>query len=112
NDPGYTPTPYNAFDIVATQNGTVVTITPAQNVVGHAAGVPYTVSLNKGQTYSATATSTLAANHLVGSRVTSNLPIAITEKDDLLGFTSLGVYGADLIGDQIVPTNICGTEYI
>jgi len=36
------------------------------------------------------------------------------EKDDLLGFLSpiTGVYGADLIGDQIVPVNVLGTEYI
>lgn len=112
NSLSYSPTPHNAFDIVATQNGTTVTITPAQNVVGHAAGVPYTVVLNQGQTYSATAAGTAAAQHLVGSRVTSDKPISINEKDDLLGYTSLGVFGADLIGDQIVPTNVLGTEYI
>ncbi len=112
NDPGYTPTPHNAFDIVATQNATTVTITPAQAIAGHAAGATFTVVLNAGQTYCAEAASTLAANHLAGSRVTSDKPIAITEKDDLLGYTSLGVYGADLIGDQIVPTNVLGTQYI
>ena len=112
NSLSYTPTPTNAFDIVATENGTTVTITPSQNIVGHAAGTTFTVLLNAGQTYSATAASTIAAFHLVGSRVTSNKPIAITEKDDLLADFSLGVEGDDLIGDQIVPSNVCGTEYI
>jgi len=114
NDPGYTPTPTNAFDIVATQNGTTVTITPYNNIVGHAALTTFTVTLNQGQAYSATATSTLGINHLRGSHVTSDKPVAIMEKDDLLGFlsTTTGVYGADLIGDQIVPVNVLGTEYI
>ncbi len=112
NSLSYTPTPYSSFDIVATQNATTVTITPSRNIVGHVAGVPFTILLNRGQSYSATATSTLAANHLVGSRVTADKPIAITEKDDLLYMLSLGIGGADLIGDQIVPTNVLGTEYI
>ena len=114
NDLAYVPGPTNSFDIVATQNGTNVTITPSNNIIGHAAGVPFTITLNMGQTYSATASSNLAANHLLGSRVTSNKPIAITEKDDLLNFVSstTGVPGQDLIGDQIVPVNILGTEYI
>lgn len=112
NDPAYSPTPHNAFDIVATQNGTTVTITPSHDIVGHLGGTTFTVMLNAGQTYCAEAVSTAAANHLVGSRVTSDKPIAITEKDDLLGYTSGGVYGADLIGDQIVPVPVLGTQYI
>jgi gliding motility-associated-like protein len=67
--------------------------------------------LNKGETYSATATSTLANQHLSGSRVTSNLPIAITIKDDLLAGTPFGGC-ADLGGDQSIPLSIIGTEYI
>ncbi len=112
NSLSYTPTPHNAFDIVATQNGTTVNITPSRDIVGHLAGITFSVVLNAGQTYSATAAGTVAAQHLQGSRVTSDKPIAITEKDDLLGFTSLGVFGADLIGDQIVPVNVLGKEYI
>jgi hypothetical protein len=60
NGASYTPIPYNSFDIVATQDNTVISITPSQNIVGHVANVPFTINLNKGQTYSATATSTLA----------------------------------------------------
>ncbi|HLP21872.1 MAG TPA: hypothetical protein VK174_16275, partial [Chitinophagales bacterium] len=67
NNPGYAPVPYSAFDIVATQNNTTITITPSNAIVGHAAGVPFTVVLNEGQTFSATASSGLAAQHLQGS---------------------------------------------
>jgi gliding motility-associated-like protein len=105
NDP-----PRNSFDIVATENGTVVTITPAQNIVGHAAGVSFTINLNKGQVYSATASSGTPAGHLSGSKVVSNKPIAITIKDDLIRPFSLPC--ADLMGDQIVPVDNLGNEHV
>ena len=111
NNSGYSPQPFNSFDMIATQDNTTVTITPINAVVGHGAGTTYTIVLNHGQTYSATATGELAAQHLVGSRVTSDKPIAITMKDDLLSGTPFGGC-ADLGGDQIVPTNILGTQYI
>ena len=108
----YSPAPTNSFDIIATQDFTVVSITPSHNIIGHSAGVPFNINLNKGQSYSATASSNLGPNHLCGSRVTSNYPIAITEKDDLISFTSNTYLGRDLIGDQIVPVNVLGTDYI
>lgn len=104
----YAPTPYSSFEIVATEDNTSITITPSNNIVGHAAGVPFTITLNKGQSYSARATSQLAANHLMGSYVISDKPIAITISDD-----SVAKVGCrDLIGDQTIPTNIVGKEYI
>ncbi len=111
NNSGYSPQPYSAFDIVATQNATTVTIIPAQPIVGHSAGVSFNITLNAGQTYSATATGQLPAQHLMGSSVTSDKPIAITYKDDLMSGTPYGGC-ADLGGDQIVPINLLGTEYI
>lgn len=112
NSPNFTPIPYSSFDIVATEDNTNITITPSNPIVGHPAGIPFLIILNKGQTYSATAASGLAANHLQGSRVVSNKPIAITIKDDLLN--GLPLYGtcSDLCGDQIIPVNLIGTEYI
>ncbi len=98
----------NSFDIVATVDNTHVTITPTKDIVGHNANIPFTVILNKGQTYSAVAVSKVAAGHLQGSYITSDNPIAVTLKDDLVQVSSC----ADLIGDQTVPTNVLGTEYI
>lgn len=109
----YTPRPYSAFDIVATENNTNISITPSSDITGHTAGIPFTVTLNEGQTYSAAATGNLAAEHLMGSKVVSDKPIAITIKDDLLdGGSVFGGLSADQGGDQIVPVNILGTEYI
>ena len=110
---GSHPVPANsAIDIVATENNTVVTIIPSNTVYGsptmHAAGVPYTVTLNKGQTYSARQATITAAGNLSGTVVTSNKKIAVTIKDDSLNFQGC----EDLAGDQIVPVNVVGDEYI
>lgn len=107
----YIPTPYSSFDIIATQDATTVTITPKHDIIGHVAGSTFTILLNKGETYSAQAVSQLQSEHLGGSRVTSDKPIAITIKDDLLYG---GVYGGclDLMGDQIIPVNRLGRNYV
>tara|TARA_B100001245_G_scaffold236684_1_gene229892 strand:+ start:497 stop:1876 length:1380 start_codon:yes stop_codon:yes gene_type:complete len=111
NSSAYVPTAFSAFDIVATSDGTTVTITPSNNIVGHTANVAFTVSLNKGQTYSARATSRQAALHLAGSVVNSNKPIAITISDDAVTKASYGSC-EDLLGDQLVPLTVIGDEYI
>lgn len=105
------PKPYNSFDIVATENNTLVTIYVVSDVVGWSAGQTYTVLLNKGQTYSAVAVSNNANEHLNGSIITSSMPIAITVKDDFLS-SMPHAGGTDLTGDQIVPVERLGTKYI
>ncbi len=96
-----------AFDIVATQDGTTVTITPSIDIVGHLANVPFQVVLNKGETYSARTLITTASASLAGSHVVSDKPVAITLSDD-----SIVTGGWDIIGDQTVPVNLLGKEYI
>lgn len=107
---GYTGA-YSSFDIVATENNTTVTITPTADIVGHTAGTPFSVTLNKGQTYSATATSQAVFGHPAGSYIVSNKPIAVTVKDDSLNGTFWGGC-QDITGDQIVPVEIVGMKYI
>jgi hypothetical protein len=106
------PLPYNSFHIVATEDNTTVTITPRNAIVGHAAGVSFTVTLNKGQTYSAVAISQMAAYHLGGSRVTSSKPIAITVCDDSMYGGILGGTCYNQGGDQIIPVNLLGKSYV
>ncbi len=107
---GYNPPARAGFDIVATEDNTEVVVTPAHNAVGHPAGIPFTIQLNLGQTYSIIAESASANAKLSGSRVSSNRPIAVTIKDD----SSRGPSGpcADLNGDQMVPVEVLGNEYI
>lgn len=99
---------WSSFDIVATEDNTTINITPTKDVVGHVAGVLYTIILNKGQTYSARASSTLKEDRPVGSLITSNKPIAVTTKDDSM-FETLSY---DTAGDQLIPVNILGEKYI
>lgn len=96
-----------AFDIVATRDTTTITITPAIDIEGHPAHQPFQVILNRGETYSARTFNTSAGASLAGSHVTSDKPIAITISDD-----SILTGGWDIIGDQIVPVNLLGWEYI
>lgn len=100
-----------SFDIVATEDSTVIEIIPRKPIVGHVANVPFTIVLNQGQTWSGRASWVQANQHPFGTVVTSNKPIAITMSDDSLQGTPYGGC-ADIMGDQIVPTSIVGTEYI
>ena len=108
----HVPTPLSSFNIVASEDNTSVTITPTNNITGHLANIPFSFTLNKGQTYAAIATSTSAALHLQGSKVTATKPVAITLADDLLQGTAYGGPCEDLAGDQTVPVEVTGTEYI
>ncbi len=103
---------YASFDIVATEDNTTVLIFPSNDVDGHPALQQFSVTLNRGETYSCGFTGTNhiePLNHPYGSSVTSDKPIAISIKDD----SDHGIHGCyDLLGDQIVPVDIVGTEYI
>lgn len=109
----------SAIDVVATQDNTVVTFqlppgvqasygNPMTNI---APGGSYSVTLNRGQTFSLFPIykSSSTANKLSGTRVTSTKPIAVTIKDDSFKHTSGGCY--DIAGDQMVPVGIAGLEY-
>lgn len=109
NNNGYSnPVSRNVFDIIATEDGTTVTIFTPKALEGRAAGSTFTITLNKGQTWSGVATGPAAANHIAGAHVTSDKPIAITVSDDSI------VWGGahDMAGDQIVPVDVLGTRYI
>ncbi|HXB92581.1 MAG TPA: gliding motility-associated C-terminal domain-containing protein [Puia sp.] len=103
------PAATTSFDVVATQDNTIVTVTPSQPIVGHGARVSLTVALNRGQTWSAAGIYRDLNHHLQGSIVQSDKPVAVTLKDDL-------VWGdgtcADLIGDQTIPVSMTGSDYI
>ena len=110
--------PYSAIYIVATEDNTTVTITPTQPVQGpplRPAGVPFDIVLNRGQSVAIAPhdfanTGRAAARRLAGTRVVSDKPIAITTSDDSVRALPEGCF--DLIGDQIIPTRLIGTEYI
>ncbi len=114
NKSKYNPRALEKIDIVATEDGTVVEITPTETIVGHSANVNYSITLNKGQSYSIQApnddTSVTPAYSLNGTYIKSNKNIAVTISDDSV----IDEYGAswDLIGDQTIPVTVAGDEYI
>ncbi len=118
----YSPQPYSSILIVATEDNTEVTITPTKPAhPGRPAGVPFTVVLNRGQTYAVGPDNMIAGvhpragqlpeNRLAGTRIVSNKPVAVTTADDSVD-AHPHANCKDLIGDQIVPVSIIGTEYI
>jgi gliding motility-associated-like protein len=100
----------NGFDIVATENNTQITITPTAALVGRPAGVPFTITLNRGETFSCVAEGITAASHIGGTVVTANKLIAITLKDDSI--INPGAPCLDIAGDQLVPVSLAGNKFI
>jgi gliding motility-associated-like protein len=98
------------FIVLATENNTQVTITPKSNLIGRMAGVPFTITLQKGETYTCSAANNVATERPGGTLVTSNKPICISTKDDSLIYTGQGCQ--DTAGDQLIPDNIAGKEFI
>lgn len=98
---------FASFDIIATEDNTQITITPTKNIVGHNASIPFTITLNKGQTWSGQATATDADERPFGSKIESTKPIAVTVKDDSM----LDQNNWDMGGDQIIPVSQLGLEY-
>lgn len=115
---GY-PQAKNSVEIIATENNTTVTITPSYACGTHAANVPFTVTLQKGQVYCLASNSQLGSNHLCGTTITSDKPIVVDVTDDSVtphstpnNTTDNGGGSADLVADQIVPENKAGGQYI
>ncbi|MDX5404159.1 MAG: IgGFc-binding protein [Bacteroidota bacterium] len=102
---------HHGFVIVATENSTTVQITPKVNLVGHPAGLPFTVTLNAGQVWSGVSTSAGANGSPVGTMITSNREIAVTNYTDAGSNPALGTC-QDLMGDQLLPTTSIDLEYI
>ncbi len=109
----YSPLPKSMICIIATEDNTTVWITPRTNIVGHPANITYSIVLQRGQVYTAEnllQTTNIPGNNLSGTIVVANKPISVTVSDDSVRSTGGGC--RDLAGDQIVPVDVLGTEYI
>lgn len=107
--------PKQFFSVVATEDNTTIYIRPNCNVIGHPADITYSVVLPfAGNVYTcenAVMTTNNPGSSLSGSIVTSNKPVSVTINDDSVN-PSGGGGCFDLMGDQIVPTDVIGNEYI
>jgi len=98
----------HTIEIVATEDNTTVQITPKHAALGITAGSTVTRTLNKGQAYCVSAASGSAGAQLRNTVITSDKPIAVNTSDDMVEDSQ----SRDLIGEQLVPTSLCGDKYI
>jgi len=121
NGDGIFTQPKSQINIIATKPNTVVWITPRCPVVGvsgiRPANVTYSVLLpREGACYTVeniTQLTNVAGQNLSGTIVVANKPIAVTVSDDSVNpGTAFGQTCYDLMGDQIVPVELVGTDYI
>lgn len=103
----------STFDIVATQNNTMVTIYSPLAVDGHPPLQQFSLTLNAGQTYSCGITGAnyeQPSAHPSGAVILSTKPVAVSLKGDSEHNPSGGCY--DLQAEQIVPVSNIGTDYV
>jgi gliding motility-associated-like protein len=101
----------SGFIVTATRDATSITITPAIDMVGHTvADGPFTVVLNRGQSWLGLALGKDPADRLVGTHIQSDRAIAVTIYDDNIEPTGSGNY--DLGADQLVPVGLGGLEHV
>ncbi|WP_462280842.1 PKD domain-containing protein, partial [Salinivirga cyanobacteriivorans] len=105
---GYTPVARNRIDIVATEDNTQIEIDLPVASNNHPAGT-FTITLNRGETYSVVSQDENIGSHLGGTHitVTNDKAIAVTVSDDSVDSPS---GGWDLLGDQLVPIETPGVD--
>ncbi|NRA12163.1 MAG: PKD domain-containing protein [Crocinitomicaceae bacterium] len=107
--------PKQFFSVVATEDNTTIYIKPNCDVEGHPADITYSVLLPvAGNVYTcqnSVQTTSVPGSSLSGSIVTSDKPVSVVINDDSVN-PSGGGGCYDLMGDQIVPTDVIGNEYI
>jgi len=106
----YNPPPRSGFVVMATDDTTDVTITPTNDFVGHPSGVPFTISLQRGETYYCEAAGFAPTDRATGTKIESTKPITVTTKDDMIDYD--GTWGgADLAADQLIAAEYTGKRH-
>jgi hypothetical protein len=101
-----------SLDIVASADGTTVTISPTADIVagggvaGTTKGVPHTYNLNRGQILQFT-----QATELTGSPIQSNKPVAVWGAASCMNI-DVGDFACDGAHQQIPPVKALGHEYV
>jgi protocatechuate 3,4-dioxygenase beta subunit len=95
--------------VVATMDNTEVTITPASNTTNRQAGVPYQITLQKGETYQLVAQTSIS--DLTGSIVASNKPIAVFGGHTCAN-VPLNEVACDHMIEQMPPTTSLGESFV
>ncbi|MDZ4746323.1 MAG: hypothetical protein SGJ05_10020 [bacterium] len=101
------------FMVLATESGTDVTITPRCSTEGGARpGVPFTVTLNKGQVYLVRAEQgVLGSNDLTGSRIQSTKPVGLLSGHVRSSIPTRQECSKDHLIEMLPPVDKWGTQY-
>jgi hypothetical protein len=97
------------FAIAGTRDGTIVTITPSVGAGARVAGVPYTLTLNRLQSYQLQATS--AGADLTGTLIVADKPIAVFS-GHACGNVPVGVSACDHMIEQVPSVDTWGTSFV
>ena len=109
-----------SFMVIAVEDGTTVEITPtATTYNNHPAGVPYTVSLQRGQVYhvktkNSSPTMTALDGDFSGTRIVANKPVAVFNGNCLTAVPGGESYstGYDHVFEQAMPTDYWGKKFV
>ncbi len=96
------------FAIVGAADGTAVTITPTVAAGTRAAGVPYTINLNAGETYQLRS---VAGADLTGTTISSTQPVALFGGNQCATVPP-GVFFCDHVVEQIPATVTWGRSFV
>lgn len=118
-NPRVPPDPKNAiprvgeFMIIATEDNTLVDITPTvETRAGKPAGVSHQIMLSRGDCYLVQAKPTrFGGDDLSGSHVSSNVPIALLSGHMRSSIPLDSVYSKDHLVEQLPPVNLWGRSY-
>ncbi len=106
---------YSAFNVIATEDNTTVSITPSATLLdGSPAGTAFTIVLNKGQVYQG-----LSLTDLTGTRIQSISTqtgtckkIAVFSGSSKIGMGCKPTGTSDNLFQQVYPTSTWGKNYI
>ena len=97
------------FQVVGTQDGTTVTITPTANTASRTAGVPYTVDLDQGQVYELIGS---PGADLTGTTITSSAPVSVLSGAQCANIPNGDYSACNYISEEVPPTDEWGTDFV
>ncbi|MCL5098587.1 MAG: hypothetical protein M1608_13870, partial [Candidatus Omnitrophica bacterium] len=99
------------FAMVATQDGTTVTVVPSAKVGAHPAGIPFTVPLMRGQTYQLRNTLSAPAD-LTGTIIVADQPIAVFGSHQCANLPTSTTFFGNYLVEQLFPAKMWGTTFV
>jgi hypothetical protein len=99
------------FALVGTEDATTVIVVPAVDVGLHAAGLPFSLTLNRGQTWQLRNTNGLPAD-FTGSIVVADKPVALFAGHACANVPSGGYFFCDHLVEQMFPTEYWGKTFV